>query len=172
MWDWSIAFVLFLCVALHWVSVVQAVASRRALRTCFIYTFGLVCYKRLAFDGLCLYPACIFTIESLVASLSFWFCLSVSFCSGMSLLPPLMLDWSVGSFGLIMFRYFFLSWLLLICWLLACLFFFLSDACSKPAIPKVHRMSQHTWAQSTLQLITLLRAGHGKVLATECVRRW
>ena len=90
----------------------------------------------------------------------------------MSLLPPLMLGWSVGSFGLIMFRYFFLSWLLLICWLLACLFFFLSDACSKPAIPKVHRMSQHTWAQSTLQLITLLRAGHGKVLATECVRRW
>jgi len=67
----------------------------------------------------------------------------------------------------------FLSVLAVAYLLVACVFFFfLNDARSKPAIPKVHRMSQHTWAQSTLQLIPLLRAGHGKVLATECVRRW
>ena len=50
-------------------------------------------------------------------------CLPVSFRSGMSLLPPLMMDWSVGSLGFVMLRYLFLAWLLLIYWLLACSFF-------------------------------------------------
>ena len=90
---------------------VQAVASRRALRACFTYMFNLVCYKCPAFVGLCFHPASIFAIGSLVASPPFWFCLSVLFCSGVSWLPPLMLDWRVGVVGLSIFFWYRRSFL-------------------------------------------------------------
>ena len=44
------------------------------------------------------------------------------------------------------------------------------EAPHQPVFPNMHNMLQHMWAQSVLQLIALLGAGHGKVLPTESMR--
>lgn len=120
-----------LCVGSVWLKLLHRGEHCELVR----YLFGRVCYECVAFEGLCFYWASIFAIGGLVASLSFWFCLSVWFCFVLLWyvfvfacwffvfrLPPPMLARSVVSFILIMFRYVVLPLLLLICWLLGCSF--------------------------------------------------
>ena len=45
------------------------------------------------------------------------------------------------------------------------------EAPHQPVFPKMHDMLEHMWAQSVLQLIALLGAGHGEALLTESMRR-
>ena len=80
-----------------------------------VVSFSLIC------SGASFCPGCYLFVGCLVVFALFWnvFVFACSFFV-FWLPPPVCSD---VSFGLILFRYFFLPWLLLICWLLACSFF-------------------------------------------------
>ena len=80
-----------------------------------VVSFSLIC------SGVSFCPGCYLFVGCLVVFALFWnvFVFACSFFV-FWLPPPVCSD---ASFGLILFRYFFLPWPLLICWLLACSFF-------------------------------------------------